>query len=97
MLFHKSCLVAVTTIALGMLGVGLAYAQSSDDPQRDCEGLYDAFTNYSSTLNDPDKDAATAMAKEGLEDCKNDKHADGMQKISSAIGGMHDGKASYKN
>ena len=94
MSFHKSSRIVVTTIAFGMLGVGFAYAQSVDDPQRDCEGLYDAFTNYSSTLDDPDKDEAKAMAEEGLNRCKNDKHDEGILQISKAIGIMHDGKPS---
>ncbi len=93
---RKSCRFAVITAALGMLGAGFAYAQSADDPMRDCEGLYDAFSNYSTTLDDPDKDEAKAMAEEGLNRCKNDKHEDGIWQLSKAIGIMHDGKPSRK-
>lgn len=96
MLSRTSCRIAVTTAALGMLAAGLANAQSSDDPMRDCEGLYDAFNNYSTTLDDPDKDEAKAMAEEGLNRCKNDKHNDGILEISKAIGIMHDGRPSKK-
>lgn len=63
---------------------------------RDCEGLYDAFNNYSTTLDDPDKDEAKAMAEEGLNRCKNDKHDEGILQISKAIGIMHDGKPSKR-
>ena len=94
MLSRKCYQVAVTAVALGMLGVGFSYAQSTDDPMRDCEGLYDAYTNYSSKLVDPDKATATAMAEEGLNRCKNDKTDEGIEKINHAIGVMHDGKPS---
>jgi hypothetical protein len=94
MLNRKCYQVAVTAVALGMLGTGFAYAQMTDDPMRDCEGLYDAYTNYSSKLNDPDKAAADAMAEEGLNRCKNDKTDEGMKQINHAIGAMHDGKPS---
>jgi hypothetical protein len=93
---RKSCRIAVVTATLGMLGTGFVYAQSADDPMRDCEGLYDAFNNYSTTLDDPDKDEAKAMADEGLNRCKNDKHEEGIWQISKAIGIMHDGKPSKK-
>jgi hypothetical protein len=96
MMLRKSCGFTITTLALGMLGVGFAYAQSADDPMRDCEGLYDAFSNYSTTLDDPDKDEAKAMAEDGLNRCKNDKHDEGILQISKAIGIMHDGKPSRK-
>jgi hypothetical protein len=94
MLSRKCYQVTVTAVALGMLGVGFAYAQSTDDPMRDCEGLYDAYSNYSSKLDDPDKAAANAMAEEGLNRCKNDKPDEGIQQINHAIGVMHDGKPS---
>jgi len=94
MLSRKCYQVAVTAVALGMMGVGFAYAQLVDDPMSDCEGLYDAYSNYSSKLNDPDKAAADAMAEEGLNRCKNDKPEEGIDKINHAIGVMHDGKPS---
>ena len=96
MLFQKSCCIVVAVVAFGTLGAGIANAQSSDDPMRDCEGLYDAFNNYSTTLDDPDKDEAKAMAEEGLNRCKNDKHDEGILQISKAIGIMHDGKPSKR-
>ncbi len=86
---------AIVVVVLAALSYGLAAAQQMD-PQMDCDALADAFDNYSSKLTDPDKDAATALSKEGVTDCKNGQHEQGMQKISHAMGMMHDGKASKK-
>jgi hypothetical protein len=74
---------------------GLASAQEID-PQMDCDALADAFNNYSVKLSDPDTEAATALSKEGVTDCKNGATDTGMQKISHAMGMMHDGKASKR-
>jgi len=84
---------AVVVVVLAALSYGPAAAQTTD-PIGDCEALADAFDNYSSTLTDPDKDAATTLSQEGVTDCKNGQHGEGMQKISHAMGMMHDGKAS---
>jgi len=86
---------AVATLLIAALAASIAPAAAqTTDPIGDCEALADAFDNYSSTLTDPDKDAATALSQEGVTDCKNGQHGEGMQKISHAMGMMHDGKAS---
>jgi hypothetical protein len=81
---------------LTVLSYGLASAEEID-PQMQCDALSDAFDNYSAKLNDPDLDAATALSKEGVDDCKNKNTDEGINKINNAMGMMHDGTASGRS
>ena len=85
--------IIATTAAVSLLSLSYAAAQDID-PQAACDAMGDAFDNYSAKLADPDLEMATALAHEGLKDCESGKTDEGMQKISQAMGAMHDGKQS---
>ena len=81
---------------LTVLSVGLVSAEEMD-PQMQCEALSDSFDNYAAQKADPVKEAATALAKEGADDCRHNKYDEGINKISNAHAMMHDGSASGKS
>jgi hypothetical protein len=88
------------TIVIGalltVLSFGIASAEEMD-AQMQCDALSDAFHNYSAKQTDPDVNAATALSKEGVEDCRNKKTEEGIDKITNAMALVHDGKASERS
>jgi hypothetical protein len=81
---------------LTVLSFGLASAEEMD-AQMQCDALSDAFNNYSAKQTDPDMDAATALSKEGVDDCRNKKTDEGINKITNSMAMVHDGKASGRS
>jgi hypothetical protein len=89
------------TLALATIATILSFQYASAqeqvvDPQAACDAMGDAFDNYSAKLADPDQQMAADLAHEGQKDCESGKTDEGMDKISQAMGAMHDGKASKK-
>lgn len=77
-------------VLLTALSAGTAAAEEME-PLKQCDGLSDVFTNYSSKRSDPDVDKATALSLEAGSDCKDGRFDDGINKYNNAIGMMHDG------
>ena len=87
----------IVAAAATMFSISMAAAQEQIVASEDaCTAMGDAFDNYSAKLADPDQQMAADLAHEGLKDCESGKTDEGMQKISQAMGAMHDGKASKK-
>jgi hypothetical protein len=88
---RRLCRTVVAGAAVAMFGSRPAFAQEPDlDPAMMCDAAAAAYQSYAATNDDPDKDAATARVTEGVTDCKNGQHDDGLWKINEGTAMIHD-------
>ena len=88
---HELRHTAILCAALTLTSFGSASGQQpAVDPQLMCDAAAAAYQSYAANNDDPDKDAATARVAEGVTDCKNGKHDDGLRKINEGTAMIHD-------
>jgi hypothetical protein len=84
-----SCRNSVLGAVLATLCFGSALGQEPElDPQMMCDAA--AYQAYSLNSTDPDLEAANARVTEGVTDCKNKEHDQGMRKINEGTAMIHD-------
>jgi hypothetical protein len=76
---------------VAIFGFRPALAQEPDvDPAMMCDAAAAAYQAYALDNNDPDLEAANARVTEGVSDCKNGQHGEGIRKVNEGTAMIHD-------
>jgi hypothetical protein len=85
------CRIIAAGASVAIFGLRSGLAQEPDvDPAMMCDAAASAYQAYALNNDDPDLDAANARVTEGVTDCKNGQHDDGLRKINEGMVMIHD-------
>ncbi len=92
MTYRTTCRTIVAGVSVvAIFGFRAALAQEPDvDPAMMCDAVAASYQAYALNNDDPDLDAANARVTEGVTDCKNGQHGDGLRKINEGMVMIHD-------
>ena len=88
---RRLCRTVVAGASVAIFSLRPAFAQEPDlDPAMMCDAAAAAYQAYALNSTDPDLEAANARVTEGVTDCKNGQHEQGLWKVNEGTAMIHD-------